>query len=76
MRSRDAESLWVSEVWQDQASHEASLTLPACSHVQEAMTAGKPLVAGFRERTMTEPVGGMGARVRVTVRVATDVIGA
>ena len=53
----DTDSLWVTEVWQSQASHEASLSLPS---VQEAMLAGRPLIAGFSERTVTEPVGGYG----------------
>ncbi len=53
----DPDSLWVTEVWDSQASHEASLSLPS---VQEAMAAGRPLIARFSERTVTEPVGGYG----------------
>ncbi len=53
----DPDSLWVTEVWESQASHEASLSLPA---VQEAMATGRPLIAQFSERTVTEPVGGYG----------------
>ncbi len=53
----DPDSLWVTEVWESQASHEASLSLPS---VQEAMAAGRPLIARFSERTVTEPVGGYG----------------
>ena len=53
----EADSLWVTEVWQNQASHEASLSLPS---VQEAIAAGRPLIAQFSERTVTEPVGGYG----------------
>ncbi len=53
----DADSLWVTEVWESQASHEASLSLPS---VQEAMAAGRPLIVRFSERTVTEPVGGYG----------------
>ncbi len=55
--SGDPDSLWVTEVWESQASHEASLSL---SSVQEAMAAGRPLIARFSERTVTEPVGGYG----------------
>jgi len=55
--SGDLDSLWVTEVWESQASHEASLSLPS---VQEAMAAGRPLIARFSERTVTEPVGGYG----------------
>lgn len=53
----DPDSLWITEVWRNQTSHEASLSLPA---VQEAMTAGRALIADFLERTVTEPVGGYG----------------
>src|SRR5690242_21830417 len=53
----DADALWVTEVWVDQASHQASLSLPA---VQEAINRGRPLIAGFGERFETTPVGGHG----------------
>jgi quinol monooxygenase YgiN len=53
----DASAIWVTEVWEDQASHKASLTLPA---VREAMANGKPLIAKFDQRAITEPVGGHG----------------
>lgn len=54
----DAEALWITEVWDSKASHEASLTLPS---VQEAIAQGRPLIAGFGpERFETEPVGGHG----------------
>ena len=53
----DATTIWVTEVWEDQASHKASLTLPA---VREAMAKGKPLIAKFDQRVITEPVGGHG----------------
>jgi quinol monooxygenase YgiN len=53
----DADAIWVTEVWDRQASHEASLSLPS---VQQAITRGKPLIAGFGERFVTEPVGGHG----------------
>jgi quinol monooxygenase YgiN len=51
----DADAIWITEVWDSQASHQASLTLPA---VQEAIAQGRPLIAGFGERFITEPVGG------------------
>jgi quinol monooxygenase YgiN len=51
----DADAIWITEVWDSQASHQASLTLPA---VQEAIAQGRPLIAGFGERFVTEPVGG------------------
>ena len=53
----DDNAVWVTEVWEDQASHEASLALPA---VQEVIARGRPLIAGFGERFETTPVGGHG----------------
>jgi quinol monooxygenase YgiN len=52
-----ADAIWVTEVWDSEASHQASLNLPA---VQEAITRGRPLIAGFGERFITEPAGGYG----------------
>lgn len=53
----DADGLWITEVWENQEHHRASLTLPA---VQEAITRGRPLIAAFGESVVTEPVGGHG----------------
>jgi len=53
----EADALWVTEVWESRASHESSLSLPS---VQQAITKGRPLIAGFGERFVTEPVGGFG----------------
>ena len=53
----DADSLWITEVWDDQASHAASLTLPA---VQSAIAQARPLIAGFSNRVVTTPIGGIG----------------
>ncbi len=53
----DPDALWVTEVWDSQASHRASLALPA---VQQAIAKGKPLIAGFGERFETAPLGGFG----------------
>lgn len=53
----DADSLWVTEVWVDEASHRASLGLPA---VQEAISRGRPMIAGFGDRRETVPLGGHG----------------
>jgi quinol monooxygenase YgiN len=44
-------------VWDSQESHRASLSLPS---VQEAISRGKPLIAGFGERFETTPIGGHG----------------
>ena len=56
----DSDAIWVTEVWDNKASHEASLSLPS---VRDAITRGKPLIAGFGERFETEPVGGHGLAV-------------
>ncbi len=53
----DAESIWITEVWDSQASHHGSLSLPS---VRQKITRGKPLIASFGERFVTEPVGGHG----------------
>jgi quinol monooxygenase YgiN len=53
----DADAIWVTEVWVDQDSHQASLSLPS---VQQAITRGRPLITGFGERFETIPVGGHG----------------
>ena len=53
----DADAIWITEVWDSQASHQASLSLPS---VQQAIARGKPLIAGFGESIVTEPAGGHG----------------
>lgn len=53
----DADAIWVTEVWTDEASHKASLALPA---VQAAIARARPIIAGFDSHTVTEPVGGVG----------------
>lgn len=50
-------ALWVTEVWVDQPSHRASLSLPS---VQAAISKGRPLIASFEDRVETEPLGGHG----------------
>ena len=51
----DAEpnALWVTEVWESEAAHQASLALPA---VKQAIAQGRPLIASFDERHITEPI--------------------
>ena len=41
----DANALWVTEVWDSQASHQASLSLPA---VQAAIAKGRPMRLSMR----------------------------
>lgn len=53
----NGDALWVTEVWDSEASHQASLSLPS---VQEAIRRGRPLIAGFDRRQVTEPLGGHG----------------
>ena len=53
----DESALWITEVWDSQASHKASLSLPS---VQAAIAKGRPLIAGFSDRVETVPIGGYG----------------
>lgn len=53
----DQDALWITEVWESQGHHEASLSLPT---VREAISRGRPLIAGFGEQIVTTPVGGQG----------------
>jgi quinol monooxygenase YgiN len=45
--------LWVTEVWDSEASHDASFTLRA---VQDVIPRVKPLVAQLEKIALTEPV--------------------
>ena len=54
---KDPDALWITEVWDSKASHDASLALPV---VRAAITKGRPLIAGFGSRTETVPLGGAG----------------
>lgn len=53
----DADAIWITEVWDDEASHKASLTLP---DVRAAIAKARPLIAGFESRIVTRVVGGTG----------------
>jgi quinol monooxygenase YgiN len=55
----DENAIWVTEVWDSMASHDASLSLPA---VQNAMVRAKPLVAAFDKTASTTPIWGAGLR--------------
>ena len=61
----DPDALWITEAWESQDKHKASLSLPS---VQAAITKAKPIIAGFGERFETGPVGGHG--LGTTKRVA------
>jgi quinol monooxygenase YgiN len=53
----DPDAIWITEVWKDEASHRASLSLPA---VRDAIAMARPLIAGFSNQVTTTPVGGQG----------------
>ena len=53
----DPDSLWITEAWESQDKHKASLSLPS---VQAAIAKARPILAGFGERFETQPVGGHG----------------
>jgi quinol monooxygenase YgiN len=59
--SKDPDALWVTEVWESEADHKASLALPT---VRDAITKGRPLIASFDEQHATEPIGGQGIKKR------------
>ena len=52
----DKDAIWVTEVWDSLASHDASLALPS---VKETIAQVKPMVAGFEKIAATSPVGGI-----------------
>lgn len=55
----DADVIWITEVWDSQESHAASLSLPS---VQQAIAKARPLIANIDNGIVTEPVGGHGLR--------------
>ena len=56
---KDADALWITEVWESEADHRASLALPS---VREAIAKGRPLIAAFDQQYTTEPVGDAGIK--------------
>ena len=54
-----ADAIWITEVWDSQASHKASLYQPS---VKAAISQAKPLFVGFDKPIETVPVGGRGLR--------------
>lgn len=54
---REPDAIWVTEVWDSEASHQASLQLPA---VKDAITRALQLIADFGSPQIVEPVGGHG----------------
>jgi quinol monooxygenase YgiN len=53
----DGNAIWITEVWDTETSHKASLGLP---DVQAAIAKARPMIAGFGERFITTPLGGVG----------------
>lgn len=49
----DENVLWVNEVWESQAHHDASLSL---RQVQDAIPRARPLVANLERIAVTEPI--------------------
>lgn len=54
------DAIWITEVWDNEASHRASLSLPA---VKDAISRAKPLIVGFDKPIETVPVGGSGLHI-------------
>jgi len=52
----DEDAIWITEVWDNEADHKASLSLP---EVQEAIAKARPLIAGFDSHVRTIPVSGV-----------------
>ncbi|MDH7637207.1 putative quinol monooxygenase [Sphingomonas oryzagri] len=55
----DVDAIWITEVWDSEASHDASLQLPA---VQASITKARDLVASMETGVVTAPVGGVGLK--------------
>lgn len=55
--AEDANALWITEFWDSEEAHRASLELPG---VQAAISEGRPLIKGFGARHTVMPVGGIG----------------
>ena len=55
--SADENTIWVTEVWDSAASHDASLSLPS---VKNAVAGAKAIVSSFNRIAVTTPVWGVG----------------
>jgi quinol monooxygenase YgiN len=58
--SADDNGIWITEVWEDKASHDASLSLPAG---KKTIAAARSIIAAFNTPVVTTPVGGHGLPV-------------
>lgn len=52
----DPDGIWITEVWDNEASHKASLQLAS---VQAAITKARPIIAGFDMSVKTTPISGV-----------------
>ncbi len=52
----DPDGIWITEVWDNETSHKASLQLPS---VQAAITKARPIIAGFDMSVKTTPISGV-----------------
>jgi quinol monooxygenase YgiN len=57
----DGDLLWITEVWETREMNMASLSLQS---VRDAITRGRPLIAGMEAVAETLPIGGQGIKVR------------
>lgn len=58
----ESDSIWITEAWETQALHKASLSLQS---VQAAITKARPLISGFGERFETRTLLAVMALLRV-----------
>lgn len=49
----DADAIWITEVWENQALHKASLDI---AEIRATICKAMPLIAGFDKHIETEPV--------------------
>ncbi|MBI1360330.1 MAG: antibiotic biosynthesis monooxygenase [Alphaproteobacteria bacterium] len=52
----DLDVIWITEIWESEAAHKASLQLQS---VKDAIAKGRPLIAGFEMSVKTHPVAGV-----------------
>jgi quinol monooxygenase YgiN len=52
----EPDTIWITEVWDNEANHKASLQLP---EVKAAIAKGRPLIAGFDMGARIRPVAGV-----------------
>lgn len=58
----DSNGIWITEIWEDKASHAASLALPS---VRVAVGKGRPLIASIGKQIELFPVGGHGLQLGI-----------